>query len=227
MRWRLRDKSARLLRDRTRCTTVRPAAREFLVLLRILRNIGRIVHALEQVKKREYKNPDQIDKMPEQAAHLDAISQMLRIALVKFFAHRKPHVNEHDHAAQHVQSMETCDGKITGEIRAVRRQKHGRALDVCLLDRRNFIRDREREKMRPIHERIVWLSIHGIERDFVFFRILAVQVTSNLDSRFKSLFNASLVPQILLVLRERIRFNIRAEMLRSEEHTSELQSHSD
>jgi len=61
--------------------------RVLLVLLGILRNIGRIVHDLEQVKEREHKNPDQIDKVPEQAAHLDAISQMFRIALVEFFAH--------------------------------------------------------------------------------------------------------------------------------------------
>src|SRR5207248_1332593 len=116
-------------------------ARVFLVLLRILRNIGRIVHSLKEVKQREYKNPDQIDKMPEQAAYLDAISQMLRIALVKFFAYRQPHVNEHDHAAQHMQSMETCNSKITGEIGAVGGQKHRRPLDVCLLDCRDFIRD--------------------------------------------------------------------------------------
>ena len=62
--------------------------RVFLVLFRILRNIGRIVHGLEQIKQREYENPDQIDKVPKQAAHFDAISQMFRIALIKFFAHR-------------------------------------------------------------------------------------------------------------------------------------------
>jgi hypothetical protein len=95
----------------------------------------------------------------------------------------------------------------------VRRQKHGRALDVCLLDRRDFIRDGEREKMRPIHRRIVWISIHGIERDLVFLRVLAVQVAGNLDSRFEAFFNASLVTQILFVLRERIGFNVSAEVL--------------
>src|SRR5437879_2903909 len=144
------------------------AMRVLLVLLGILRNIGRIVHGSEQVKKREHKNPDQIDKMPEQAAHLDAISQMLRIALVKFFANRQPHVNEHEHTAEHMHAVQTGDGEIAGEIRAVRRQKHRRALDVFLLDRRDFVSDRQREKVRPIHGRIGGLGVERVERDFVF-----------------------------------------------------------
>src|SRR4029077_1628558 len=138
------------------------AVRIFLVFFWVLRDVGRVVHSLEQVKQWKYKYPDQIDKMPEQAAHLDAISQMLWIALVKFFADRQPHVNENDHAAQHVQSMETCNGKIAGKIGAVRRQKHRRALDVCLLDCRDFVSDGEREKGRSIHRRIVWTGIHGL-----------------------------------------------------------------
>src|SRR5438045_7909403 len=102
--------------------------------------------------------------MPEQAAHLDAISEMLRIALVKFFAYRQPHVNEYDHAAQHVQSMEACNGKIARKIGAVRGQKNRRALDVCLLDRRDFVGDGEREKVLPIYYCIIRIGDHSITR---------------------------------------------------------------
>src|SRR5215510_16062237 len=98
------------------------AVRVFLVFLRVLRNIWRIVHSLEQIKEREHKNPDQIDKVPEQPAHLDAIREMFRVALIKLFADRQPHVNKYEHSTQHVQAVQTGNGEITGEIRAVSRQ---------------------------------------------------------------------------------------------------------
>src|SRR5947199_2344767 len=142
--------------------------RVFLVFLGVLRNIRRIVHVLEQIEQREHKYPDQIDKVPEQAAYLDAISQMLWVALVKFFANRQPHVNEHQHTAEHVHAVQASDGEIAGEIRAVRRQKHRRSLDVFLLDRRDFVSDRQRKKVRPIHGRIGGLGVERVERDFVF-----------------------------------------------------------
>src|SRR5437899_12898995 len=59
------------------------AVRVLLVFLGILRNIRRIVHGLEQIKKREHKYPDQIDKVPEKTTYLDAISKVFRVALVK------------------------------------------------------------------------------------------------------------------------------------------------
>ncbi len=59
----------------------------------------------QQVKERKHKNPDQIDKVPEQSADFDTIRQVLGIALVKPLAHRQPHVDEHQHAAEHVQTM--------------------------------------------------------------------------------------------------------------------------
>src|SRR6266481_6130378 len=76
---------------------------------------------LEQIKEREDENPDKIDKVPEQSADLDSIGQMFRIALVKFFADRQPHVNENQDAGEHVRSMQAGNGKITREIRAVPR----------------------------------------------------------------------------------------------------------
>src|SRR5216117_173312 len=103
---------------------------------------------LEQVKKREHKNPDQIDKVPEKPAHFDAISKVFWIALVKPLADRQPHVNEHEDAAEHVHAVQACNGEITREIRVVRRQKHRRALDVFPLDRCDIVGDWQREKVR-------------------------------------------------------------------------------
>ena len=132
--------------------------------------------------------------MPEKAAYLDAICQMFRVALVKLFADRQPHVNEHEHAAEHMQAVQTSDGEITGEIGAVRRQKHRRTLDVFLFDRRDLVSDRQREKVRPIHRRIIWSGIHWIQSDFIFLGVLAMQVAGDLDSRFEAFFDAPLVP---------------------------------
>ena len=109
--------------------------------------------------------------------------------------------------------MQTRYREIAGEIRAVSGQKHRCTLDIRLLDRRDFVSDRQRYEVRPIHLRVVRLGIHRIKCDFVFRRILAVQVTSYLDSRFETFFKASFVPQIFFVLRKRIGFNVSAEVL--------------
>src|SRR6266480_1467126 len=93
--------------------------RVFLMLGGVLGNIWRIVHASEQIEKREDKNPDQIDKVPEKSGNLDAIGQMLGIALVKVFADRQPHVNENEHAGEDVRSMQSSNGEVTREISAV------------------------------------------------------------------------------------------------------------
>src|SRR4030095_5398591 len=135
------------------------AVRVFFVFFRVLRNIRRIVHDLEQIKERKYKDPDQIDKVPEKAAHLDAIREMFRVALIKLLADGQPHVNKHKHSAQHVKPMQTGNGEITGEIRAVSRQKHRRALDVFLFDCRNLVCNWEWEKVRSIHGRICRVRI--------------------------------------------------------------------
>src|SRR5205823_13386068 len=99
------------------------AVRVFLMLGGILRDIGRVVHGSKQIKKRKNKNPDKIDEVPEEAGHLDSIGQVLGIALVNFFADRQPHVNEDEHPAQHVQTMQTGNGKVARKIGAVCGQK--------------------------------------------------------------------------------------------------------
>src|SRR6266403_2153552 len=77
-------------------------------ILRIPSNLGKCqvdYSSLQQVKQRKHKNPDEIDKVPEKSADFDAIGQVLGIALVKPLAYRQPHINEHQHATKHVQTM--------------------------------------------------------------------------------------------------------------------------
>jgi hypothetical protein len=100
--------------------------------------------------------------VPEQATHLHAIRQVFRVALVKFFADREPHINEYDYSAEYVQPMETGNGEITGKLRAVSWQKHRGTLDIRLLDRSDFVSNRQRYKVRPIHRRIIRISIYRV-----------------------------------------------------------------
>src|SRR5204862_5990168 len=60
---------------------------------------------LQQVEQRKHKNPDEIDKVPEKSADFDTIGQVLGVALVEPLAYRQPHINEHQHATKHVQTM--------------------------------------------------------------------------------------------------------------------------
>src|SRR6202048_5495337 len=95
---------------------------------------GGLFTVSQQIKEREDKNPDQIEKVPEEAANFDAVGKMFGIALVNFFADWQPHVNENENAAEHVQSVQSGDGEIAREIRAVRGQENRRALDILFLD---------------------------------------------------------------------------------------------
>src|ERR1700739_2144509 len=95
--------------------------RVLLMLRWILRDFGWVVHGLEQIKKRKDKNPDKIDKVPKQPGNLDAVGEMLGIALVDFFADRQPHVEENQNTTEHVRSVQSGDRKITREICAVPR----------------------------------------------------------------------------------------------------------
>src|SRR5881227_2385506 len=97
--------------------------RVFLMLGGILGNIWRIVHASEQIEKREDKNPDQIDEVPEKPGDFDAIGKVLGIALINFFTDRQPHVEEYQHAAEHVRAVQSGNGEITLEIRTVPRSE--------------------------------------------------------------------------------------------------------
>ena len=49
---------------------------------RIRRYVGRVIHRLEQVKERKNKNPNQINKVPEQPGDLNSVGEMLGFALV-------------------------------------------------------------------------------------------------------------------------------------------------
>src|SRR2546427_4139885 len=133
--------------------------RVFLVLLWVLGNVRRVVHGLEQVKKWEDENPDQIHKMPEKAGYLNAISKMFGVALVKPLADRQPHVNEDQHAAEHMHAMQTSNREVTGKVRAVPRQEHRSVLDVFLFDLGNLVGRRHIEKVRSVHRGIGGIGV--------------------------------------------------------------------
>src|SRR5437762_4000628 len=145
--------------------------RVFLMLGWVLGNIWRIVHGSEQIEKREDKNPDQIDKVPEKSGHFDAIGKMLGIALINFFADRKPHVKKHQDAAEHVRAVQSSDREITREVGAVPRTEAVDPLNVFLLDLSDMFGWRNVKKMRPIVRRIVGIYVDRIETDFVFLDV--------------------------------------------------------
>src|ERR1700730_3873711 len=141
--------------------------RVFLMLGGVLGNIGRIVHASEQIKEREDKNPDKIDKVPEESADFDAIGQMFGIALIKSLADWQPHVNENDYAAEHVRPVQTGDGEVTGKIGAMPWTKRIYPLNVFLLNRRDMVGRRNVKEMWTIVRRIVGIHIKRIKTDFI------------------------------------------------------------
>src|SRR5205807_4991718 len=126
------------------------AMRIFLMLGWVLRNIGRVVHGSEQIKKREDKNPDQIDKVPEETRHFHAVGKVLWITLINFFADRQPHVKKNEHAAEHVSAVQSGDREVTGEIGAVPRTERINSFNVFLLDLGHLVRDRQWNEMRSI-----------------------------------------------------------------------------
>src|SRR6266850_4038485 len=72
---------------------------------------------LKQVKERKNENPDQVYKVPEQAGDLNSIGEMLGVALVKLCPNGQPEVREDNHPTEDVQSVESGDGEIAGEVR--------------------------------------------------------------------------------------------------------------
>src|SRR5437660_3910387 len=77
--------------------------------------------------------------MPKKAGYLNTIGKMFRVALVKLFADRQPHVNEDEHAAEHMHAMQTSNREVTGKVRAMLRQEHGSVLDIRLFDLGNLV----------------------------------------------------------------------------------------
>ena len=139
---------------------------------------------------------------------------MLGVAFVKLRPHGQPEIREDNHPTEDVQSVESGDGEIAGEVRTVLGQKHVGVLDIFLLDIRDLLCVREGEEMRAIHERIGWIGIHRIECDLVFLRTLVMQMTTDLGSRRKSLLGEVAVPEKRLIFFERIFFDERPEVLK-------------
>ena len=153
------------------------------------RNVGRVIHRLEQVKERKNENPNQINKVPEQPRHLNSIREMLRILAIQFRPDRQPEINEDDHPAQDVQAVQPGDRKVSREIGAVRRQKHRRAVHIGLVDARDLFRRRHIKEMRSIHLRVGRIGVDRVERDFVFLdlgvvqRLVIVEMPGDLNPR--------------------------------------------
>src|SRR5204863_7244875 len=156
---------------------------------------------LEQIKERKDKNPDKIDKVPEESADFDTVGQMLRIALIKSFADWQPHINKNQNAREHVRAVQTGNGKITGEVGAVPWAKGIDALDIFLLDVSDVIGRRNVEKMRTIVRRIIGIDVNRIEADLVLLdarvldRLGVVQMTTDLDSRLHPFFGPAIVTE--------------------------------
>ena len=107
---------------------------------------------LEKVKEREDENPDEIDEVPEEPGHLDAVGEVLRDSVCKGSRRPATKIGEHEHPAntcspcnpvigKYVAKKELCRGKnmlaystsalstfATLSLKARRGQKVGRSL---------------------------------------------------------------------------------------------------
>src|SRR5207302_4614179 len=173
----------------------------------------------EQIEKRKNENPDQIDKVPEQSRNFHAIGQVFRIPLIKSLANGKPHVNEDQHASEHVETVQSGNGEVTREIGVVPRSERVHPLDIVLFNRTDLIRWRNIEEVRSIHRRIVRIGIHWIQSNLVFLdvrifkRFGIVEMSGDLEPRGQSLFGEAMVAKIRLIFFERRRFYVSAKML--------------
>ncbi len=96
---------------------------------------------------------------------------MFGIALINFLADRQPHVEKNENAAEHVRAVKSGDREIAGEIGAVPRTERIDSLHIFLLDLCHLVGGGQRNEMRAIVRRIVWISVSRIHRDFVFLGI--------------------------------------------------------
>src|ERR1043166_5232056 len=135
---------------------------------------------------------------------------MLGVTFIKLRSDGQPQISEDDDAAEDVRSMQSRDGKVAREIRAVLGQKHVGVLDILLLDSRDLVRWRDIEKMGPIHRRICWIGIDGVERDLVLLHLLIgerffiVEVAADLNPRRKPLLSEMMISKVRFILLERI-----------------------
>ena len=114
--------------------------------------------------------------------------------------------------------MQARNGEVTGEIGAMRRQKHGRALHIRLLDLADLLRWRDIKKMRPVHRGVGWIGVDRIKPDFVFLdvwigkRLAIMQMTADFEPWRETFFGSVFVAEIRLIFFERLRFNVSAEV---------------
>src|SRR5947207_4346235 len=102
---------------------------------------------LEEVEDRENKDPNKVDEVPEKATNLDAIGHMFGILTVEPFAVDEE-VQEHQGPGEHVQTMESGDGEIDGEIRTVFGNEGAPGTDIGGVNRHLLLAQVGRDKMR-------------------------------------------------------------------------------
>src|SRR6187200_2967309 len=88
---------------------------------------------LKQVKEREDEDPNQVDEVPEESGHLDAIGKMLRVFPVEPGA-RTPEEGENQDSTENVQAMQAGDHEIRGEIGAVLGSERTPVIDIGRFD---------------------------------------------------------------------------------------------
>src|SRR3954471_11059036 len=80
----------------------------------VMDSMDAIRAALEQIQRREEKDPDQIHEVPEQARVLDSVGEPLRVR-VPLLRAGPQEVRVHAHPAEHVEHVEAGQGEVDGQ----------------------------------------------------------------------------------------------------------------
>src|SRR6185436_8276367 len=79
---------------------------------------------LQKIQSREEKDPDQVDKMPEEARMLNPIDEPLRVRLIELRA-GTPEIRVHRHPTDDVKHVQTGEREIDREEVAGARKQPG------------------------------------------------------------------------------------------------------
>src|SRR5205085_7889924 len=77
-------------------------------------SLPRSSRLLQQIKSREEEDPDQIDEVPVQPDDLDPVRESLTVGVPHLRAGGQK-IREHDHAAEHVQTVQTGHREVQAE----------------------------------------------------------------------------------------------------------------
>src|SRR5258705_9223529 len=88
----------------------------------------------EQIENRKQENPDQIDEVPEQSCHFDAVRVALRLGLPPAPAGEKE-VSHYYRASEYMRRVQAGKREIDREVSVVLRDVSGEVNEVTQLDR--------------------------------------------------------------------------------------------